>query len=67
VDNTAMRALFRANRFVKEAHYRQAWPDKDGVLHDAIGYAILRHDWLSGTVTPVNWDDEEQSPIRRAT
>jgi len=64
VDNTTMRALFRANRFAKEAHYRQAWPGTDGVLHDAIGYAILRHDWLSGTVTPVDWDDEQRPPIR---
>jgi RimJ/RimL family protein N-acetyltransferase len=60
VDNTAMRALFRKLGFAKEAHYRQAWPGAEGVLHDAIGYAILRNDWRSGTVTPVNWDDEEQ-------
>jgi len=57
-DNAAMRAVFRANAFAKEAHYRQAWPDPDGVLHDTVGYGILRQDWLSRTVTPVHWDDE---------
>jgi RimJ/RimL family protein N-acetyltransferase len=66
-DNTAMRAVFRANKFAKEAHYRQAWPDPDGVLHDATGYAILRQDWLAGTLTPVNWDDERPSPAHGAT
>jgi len=55
VDNTAMRAVFRANGFAKEAHYRQAWPDPDGGLHDTVGYGILRQDWLSRTVTPVHW------------
>jgi hypothetical protein len=61
-----MRAVLRANRFAKEAHYRQAWPGTDSVIHDAIGYAILRRDWLSGTVTPINWDDDEQPGSRRA-
>jgi RimJ/RimL family protein N-acetyltransferase len=59
VDNAAMRALFRSRGYVKEAHYREAWPDAAGGLRDAVGYAILRRDWCSGTVTPVDWDDEQ--------
>ncbi|MCM4076910.1 hypothetical protein [Paractinoplanes hotanensis] len=47
--------MFRACGFVKEAHYREAWPGSDGRLHDTIGYGILRRDWLSGSVTPVDW------------
>ena len=54
-DNLAMRAVFRACGFVKEAHYREAWPGSDGGLHDTIGYGILRRDWLSGSTTPVDW------------
>jgi len=57
-DNVAMRAVLRASGFVKEAHYRQAWPDSQGFLHDAIGYAILRRDWISGSLTPVDWNDD---------
>ncbi|MEV0390649.1 GNAT family N-acetyltransferase [Nonomuraea sp. NPDC050643] len=58
-DNRAMRAVFRnSGGYVKEAHYRQAWPAPDGTHHDAIAYAILRDDWLSGTVTPPDWHDE---------
>ncbi|MEV4802107.1 GNAT family protein [Nonomuraea sp. NPDC049421] len=61
-DNVAMRAVFRACGYVKEAHYREAWPAPDGSAHDSIAYAILRRDWVSGTVTPLVWDDE---PVRR--
>ncbi|MFC4005801.1 GNAT family N-acetyltransferase [Nonomuraea purpurea] len=57
-DNHAMRAVFRKGGYAKEAHYRQAWPDLDGVRHDSVGYAVLRDDWRSGTVTPPDWDDE---------
>jgi RimJ/RimL family protein N-acetyltransferase len=57
-DNVAMRrAMLRAG-YVKESHYRDAWPGEGGTVHDAIGYAILRRDWLAGTTTPVRWDDE---------
>ncbi len=57
-DNVAMRrALLRAG-YVKESHYRDAWPGDGDTVHDAIGYAILRRDWLAGTTTPVHWDDE---------
>ncbi|SDH00397.1 GNAT family N-acetyltransferase [Nonomuraea jiangxiensis] len=57
-DNRAMRAVFRKSGYAKEAHYRQAWPGHDGTLHDSVGYAILRRDWLTGTVTLPDWDDE---------
>ncbi|MFG1879272.1 GNAT family N-acetyltransferase [Sphaerisporangium sp. NPDC049003] len=59
-DNHAMRAVFRKNGYVKEAHYRDAWPGRDGRPHDSIGYAILRRDWLSGTVTPPDWHDDQR-------
>lgn len=60
VDNLAMRKAFRRCGYVKEAHYRQAWPSglADGLLLDSIGYAILRADWVDGACTPVPWDDE---------
>ncbi|SEH01221.1 Protein N-acetyltransferase, RimJ/RimL family [Nonomuraea solani] len=58
-DNHAMRKVFRKSGYAKEAHYRQAWPAQDGTLYDSIGYAILRDDWLAGTVTPPDWDDEQ--------
>jgi len=57
-DNQAMRRTFRKCGYVKEAHYRQAWPAPDGTIYDAVGYAILRTDWQSGTVTVPDWDDE---------
>ncbi|GAA3163894.1 GNAT family N-acetyltransferase [Nonomuraea roseoviolacea] len=57
-DNLAMRAVLRRSGYAKEAHYRQAWPAPDGTRRDAVGYAILRRDWLAGTVTPPDWDDE---------
>ncbi|MER5998728.1 GNAT family N-acetyltransferase [Nonomuraea angiospora] len=57
-DNHAMRAVFRKSGYAKESHYRESWPGLDGTVHDAVGYAILRRDWLSGTVTPPDWDDE---------
>lgn len=61
-DNVAMRRALRSCGWAKESHYRASWPDRTGtVIHDAVGYAILRADWLGGTVTPVNWDDEPVS------
>ena len=56
-DNLAMRRTFRKCGYVKEAHYRQAWPSRDGTVYDAVGYAILRSDWQAGTVTPPDWAD----------
>ncbi|MFF5333609.1 GNAT family N-acetyltransferase [Streptomyces sp. NPDC013181] len=57
-DNAAMRRTFRRCGYVKEAHYRDAWPAADGTVHDAVGYAILRRDWASGTTTIPDWDGE---------
>ncbi|GAA2263451.1 hypothetical protein GCM10009853_015860 [Glycomyces scopariae] len=57
-DNAAMRRVFLRCGFAKEGHHRRAWPDAEGVLHDAVAYAILRGDWATGTVTPVEFDDE---------
>lgn len=51
-----MREVFLRCGYVKEAHYRQAWPGD--VPHDAVGYAVLRSDWSTGTVTPPNFADE---------
>ncbi|MFC0629384.1 GNAT family N-acetyltransferase [Kribbella deserti] len=57
-DNVAMRRTFQRCGYVKEAHYRDAWPASDGAVHDAVGYAILRRDWLAGTATIPQWNDE---------
>ena len=54
VDNHAMRQVFRKCNYAKEGHYRQGWGDGK----DAVHYAILRQDWLSGNQTPVGWNDE---------
>ncbi len=56
VDNIPMRKVFEMCGFVKEAHYRQAWPDADGNRYDCTGYAILRKDWLTKTKTPVKFE-----------
>jgi RimJ/RimL family protein N-acetyltransferase len=56
-DNKAMRKVLEKCGFIKEAHYRQAWPDSEGTKHDCTGYAILKSDWLNKTKTPVNFDD----------
>ena len=55
-DNIAMRRVFEKCGFVKEAHYRQAWPDEEGNKFDCAGYSILRQDWKNKTKTPVDWD-----------
>ena len=52
-DNLAMRKTFERCGFVREAYYRQGWPSSDDTIHDAVGYAILRTDWESGTTTPI--------------
>lgn len=56
-DNIAMRKTFLRAGFVKEAHYRMGWPTEDGGHVASVAYAILRHDWESGTTTPLVWDD----------
>lgn len=55
-DNFAMRTVFGKCGFVKEARYRQAWPDAEGNKYDCTGYSILRQDWQNKTKTPVDWD-----------
>ena len=57
-DNHAMRKVFRNCGYAKEAHFRKDWPGANGEWHDNLNYAILREDWISNTVTPVNWNDE---------
>jgi RimJ/RimL family protein N-acetyltransferase len=55
IDNIAMRRTFEKCGFVKEAHYREAWP-VDKKRYDCAGYAILRNDWLNKIKTPVKFD-----------
>lgn len=57
-DNVVMRRVLRKCGYVKEAHYRRAWPADGGRDLDSIGYGILREDWVAGTRTPVSWNDE---------
>lgn len=57
VDNHSMRAIFRKSGYVKEGHYRKAWPTNDGQKVDTVQYAILREDWISGSPTLVKWND----------
>jgi RimJ/RimL family protein N-acetyltransferase len=56
-DNLAMRRIFVSCGWVKEAHYREAWPVEGGDPVASVGYGILRRDWETGRVTPVDWDD----------
>lgn len=56
-DNVAMRRAFRRAGWVKEAHFREGWPVAGGPALGSVAYAVLRSDWLSGTTTPVPWDD----------
>ncbi|MCI0158006.1 GNAT family N-acetyltransferase [Leifsonia shinshuensis] len=55
IDNAAMRRVFTAAGYVKEAHYREGWPVAGKPPLDAVAYAILRSDWTEGTITPVPW------------
>ncbi|MHC5082026.1 MAG: GNAT family N-acetyltransferase, partial [Planctomycetota bacterium] len=57
IDNAAMRRIFEKCGYVKEAHYRKAWPDAEGTYLDSVGYCILREDWESGGTTPVLWEE----------
>lgn len=56
IDNIAMRNVFEKCGFVKEAHYRLAWPDENGNRYDCTGYAILRQDWQNKIKTPVEFE-----------
>jgi RimJ/RimL family protein N-acetyltransferase len=64
VDNLAMRRAFRRCGYVKEAHHRRSWPSADGQIFDTVGYGILREDWASKTITPVDWADEPEGHSR---
>lgn len=55
-DNIAMQRVLIQCKYAKESHYRQGWILANGERADAVGYSILRQDWKSGVVTPVNWD-----------
>lgn len=73
-DNIAMRRVLERCGYVQEAHYRDAWPGPTNEVHDAVGYAILRTDWSTGTAH-ASWRDDDgtsdlptptaQSPARR--
>lgn len=56
-DNIAMRKVFVRSGWVKEAHYREAWPAEGSELKASVAYGILRRDWETGITTPVVWDD----------
>jgi len=56
-DNLAMRRTFLRCGWLKEAHYREAWPVEGGTPVASVAYAILRRDWESGTTTPFVWED----------
>ena len=56
-DNIAMRKTFVRAGFVKEAHYREAWPVENGPPLASVAYGILRRDWQTGRTTPVEWND----------
>lgn len=56
-DNIAMRRVFQRCEWVKEAHYREAWPVAGGAALASVAYAVLRRDWETGATTPVDWDD----------
>ncbi len=57
-DNSAMRKTFRSCNYAKEGHYRKDWSSSSGECFDTVKYGILREDWISGTTTPVPWNDE---------
>lgn len=56
-DNIAMRKTFLRAGFLKEAHYREGWPQPGGAPLASVAYAILRRDWSTGEVTQFDWDD----------
>jgi len=60
VDNTPMRRVFRYCGYVKEAHLRDDFAIENGNFMDKVGYGIVREDWRTHTITPVNWHDEDR-------
>ncbi|MEC5168635.1 hypothetical protein RCH11_001094 [Glaciihabitans sp. GrIS 2.15] len=61
-----MRRTFQPAGFVTEAHYREAWPADGGAVFGSVAYAILRHDWQSGTTTPVDLGDFPSVGLHRS-
>ncbi len=57
-DNIAMRRTLLRCGWVKEAHYRDAWPVPGARPLASVAYAILRRDWQTGETTPVPWNDD---------
>lgn len=57
-DNRAMRVVLRRAAYVKEAHYRAASPTASGALEASVGYVMLRQDFETGRIAPVDWYDE---------
>lgn len=57
-DNIPMRKVFSKCGYVKEAYYRMASPTEDGGRVASIAYGILREDWESGQLTPVQWEKD---------
>jgi RimJ/RimL family protein N-acetyltransferase len=55
-DNIPMRKIFNRCGYLKEAYYRQASPIENGSRVASIAYGILREDWQSGHLTPVQWE-----------
>jgi RimJ/RimL family protein N-acetyltransferase len=56
-DNIAMRKSFIRSGFVKEAHFREAWPTENGEAVASTAYGILRRDWQTGQTTTFEWND----------
>ncbi|MDD2717479.1 MAG: GNAT family protein [Candidatus Wallbacteria bacterium] len=57
-DNIGMRRTFLKCGYVLEARHRSCWRSENGRFLDSVGYGITRHDWETGTITPVEWDGE---------
>jgi RimJ/RimL family protein N-acetyltransferase len=66
VDNLAMRKVFLSCGYVKEGHIRKSWPADSGAKLDTVIYGISREDWQNKTITPVNWNDEDDLGHPRA-
>ncbi|WP_335622111.1 GNAT family N-acetyltransferase [Brevibacterium aurantiacum] len=64
-DNVAMRKIFVNCGWLKEAHYREAWPIGGGEHVATVGYSILRRDWDNEQLTTFDWNDL-QTPENRS-
>jgi RimJ/RimL family protein N-acetyltransferase len=57
-DNIPMRKVFNKCGYAKEAYYRKASPTENGDRVASIAYGILREDWQSNSITPVQWESD---------